>query len=111
MRQLGDPAFFRTFDLLVFAANPVGARKKSSWEKDGTRWTFERHGYQGLAYAVSTSVYFIESQGKAGWRMLVVQENWSAGENAETLRELRWAKLLSGDRNKALDWFKCQDPM
>lgn len=109
MRNIGDPAFFRTFDMLISAANPVGSRKKAAWEHDGTRWTFDRHSYQGGSHAFSTSVHIIEGPTRALWRLLVVREYWWGADDTKAVREVRWAKLLAGDRRQALAWFKRQD--
>lgn len=109
MRNIGDPAFFRTFDMLVSAANPVGLRKKAAWEQDGTFWTFYRHSYQGGSHAFSTMVHIVEGRTRGSWRLLVVREYWWGDDDTKAVRELRWAKLLEGDRRQALAWFKGQD--
>lgn len=109
MRTIGDPAFFRIFDMMVSAANPVASRKKPTWNHDGTLWTFDRHTYQGPSHGFSTMVTIVEAQGRTSWRLLAVREYWW-GDDGEAIRELRWAKLLTGDRRQVLAWFKRQEP-
>lgn len=111
MRNIGDPVFFRTFDMLVSAANPVGSRRKTKWQHDSTRWTFDRHSYQGESHAFSTMVHIVEGLTRVPWRLLVVREYWWRDDDTKAVREVRWAKLLDGDRREALAWFKGQDKL
>ena len=110
MRSIGDPAFLRIFDGLVALANPVGRRKRPIWDRDGARWTFDRHSYQGVGYSFSTHVTTIDVAGRAGWCLLVVRDYWWGEDDQKAVRELRWARLLRGDRKRVMDWFKRQDP-
>lgn len=110
MRSIGDPAFFRIFDGLVALANPIGSRKSPIWDRDGARWIFERHSFQGTSYSFSTLVATVEVAGRAGWRLVVVREFWWGEDGQKAIREIRWARLLCGDRKQVIGWFKRQDP-
>ena len=110
MRSLGDPAFFRVFEALAAQANPQARLRLSHWSIGDTQWQVERHTFAGVAHSFTTETCTITKPPLRGWTMLVVKEFWWTADQRKPLRDLRWAKLLSGSRADAVDWFSAQDP-
>ena len=107
MKTLASPSFFRTFDLLLAAANP--GLKLSYWSQDGVDWERERHSFTGRTYGFAVEVATITRPGRKGWTLIVVKEFWWAGNQGKSLRSSHWAQLLSGRRSDAIGWMREQE--
>jgi hypothetical protein len=107
MKTFASPSFFRTFDLLLAAANP--GLKLSHWSRDGVDWERERHSFMGRTHGFAVEVTTLRRSTRQGWTMIVVKEFWWAGNQGRELRGSRWAQLLSGRRNDALGWMREQE--
>ena len=107
MKGLASPSFFRTFDLLVAAANP--GLKLSHWSQDGVVWERERHSFNGRTHGFAVEVATLIRAGRQGWTLIVVKEFWWVGNQGKDLRSSRWAQLLSGRRDDAIGWMREQE--
>jgi hypothetical protein len=109
MRSIGDPAFFRLFEALVAEANPRTGAKRPGWDIDDSHWTWERHTFSGASHGFTMEVCTIARPGPRGWTLLVVKEFWWIADHHKPLRELHWAKLISGNRADAIRWLAAHD--
>jgi hypothetical protein len=107
MKTLASPSFFRTFDLLLAAANP--GLRLSHWTQDGVVWERERHSFNGRSHGFAVEVATLTRAGRQGWTLIVVKEFWWAGNHGKELRSSRWAQLLGGRRNDAIGWMREQE--
>jgi hypothetical protein len=107
VKTLASRSFFRTFDLLLAAANP--SLKLSCWSQDGVACVRERHSFGGGTYNFAVEVVTMTRPGCQGWTLVVVKEFWWSGDREKELRSTRWAQLLSGRRNDAIAWMRKQE--
>jgi len=106
VKTLASRSFFRTFDLLLAAANP--SLTLSCWSHDGVACERERHSFSGGRHGFAVEVVTMTWPGRQGWTLMVVKEFWWAGNREKELRSTRWAQLLSGRREDAIAWMRKQ---
>jgi hypothetical protein len=104
VKTLASRSFFRTFDLLLAAANP-----SMMLSEDGVTCARERHSFGGGTYNFAVEVVTMTQPGRQGWTLMVVKEFWWTGDRERDLRSTRWAQLLSGRRNDAIAWMRKQE--
>ncbi|RIA46680.1 hypothetical protein DFR49_1228 [Hephaestia caeni] len=109
MRSLGDPAFFRLFDALVVEANPQAGLKKPRWSIADTDWQWERHTFGGATHSFTMETCTVVRRPPKSWTLLVVKEFWWTADQRKPLRDLRWAKLVSGSRADTMRWLQARD--
>jgi hypothetical protein len=109
MKSLGDPSFFRLFDLLVGATNR--GLKRSYWTHDGVEFERDRHSASGPKHGLTIDIFTLTRPGRRGWSLIVIKEYWWAGAENKPVKSLRWARLISGQRGDALSWLRAQDTM
>jgi len=107
MRSLGDPSFFRLFDLLMSLTNR--GLKRSHWAHDGVEFERERHSVTGPKHGLAIEIFTLTRPGRRGWSLMVIKEYWWAGEESKALKNLRWARPISGQRGDILAWLRAQD--
>ncbi len=107
MRTFGDPAFFRVFDLMLSLTNP--ASKRSHWRHDGVDFERERHSVTNPRYGLAIEIFTLTRPGRRGWSFMVIKEYWWAGEESKALKNLRWARPISGQRTDVLSWLRAQE--
>lgn len=107
MRSLGDPAFFRLFDLLISLTNR--GLKRSHWTHDGVEFERERHSVMGPKHGLAIEIFTLTRPGRRGWSLMVTKEYWWAGEESKALKNLRWARPIGGQRGDILAWLRTQD--
>jgi hypothetical protein len=92
--------------MLLAEANPT--LRLRSWSHRGASWYRERHSFNGVVCGFAVDRYLIGKPNPDGWTLLFVKEIWW-GENDKTIRSTEWAKLLSGNRSKILEWFRLEE--
>jgi hypothetical protein len=92
--------------MLLAEANPTLQLK--SWSYRGAGWQRERHSFNGVICGFAVDRYLISKPNSNGWTLLFVKEIWW-GENDKTIRSTEWAKLLSGNRFKILEWLRFEE--
>ena len=107
MRSLGDPSFFRLFDLLISLTNR--GLKRSHWTHDGVEFERERHSFTGPKHGLAIEIFTLTRLGRRGWSLMVIKEYWWAGEESKALKNLRWARPIAGQRGDILAWLRAQD--
>jgi len=107
VKTLASRSFFRTFDLLLAAANP--SLTLSCWSHDGVTCARERHSFSGSRHGFAVEVVTMTWFGRQGWTLMVAKEFWWAGNREKELRSTRWAQLLSGRRDDAVAWMRKQE--
>jgi hypothetical protein len=107
VKNLAQPSFFRLFDLLVSLTNR--GLKRSHWTHDGVEFERERHSVMGPRHGLTIEIFTLRRVGRRGWSLIVVKEYWWAGEESRTLKNLRWARPISGQRSDILSWLRAQD--
>jgi hypothetical protein len=107
MKSLGQPSFFRVVDLLLGKANPRLAL--ASWGRDGIIWERERHSFSGAKHGMGIEIVTVTRDGRRGWRVMIVKEYWWAGAENKPIKSARWAKVVAGQRNDVLNWFRAQE--
>ena len=107
MKSFAHPAFFRLFDLLLSLTNP--GLKRSHWTHDGVQFERERHSVTGPRHGLAIEIFTLTRSGRHGWSLMVVKEYWWAGEESKALKNLRWARPISGQRSDILSWLRAQD--
>jgi hypothetical protein len=107
MKNIGQPSFFRVFDLLVGKANPRLAL--ASWGRDGIVWERERHSFSGAKHGLGIEIVTVTRDGRRGWTVIIVKEYWWAGAESKPIKSARWAKAVAGQRNDILNWFRAQE--
>lgn len=107
MRSLGDPAFFRVFDVLLTLTNP--GLKRSRWSHDGVQIERERHSFTGPAHGLAVEIFTLTRPARRGWSLMVIKEYWWAGEESKAVKNLRWARLTGGQRSDLLSWLRTQE--
>lgn len=107
MKSFGRPSFFRCFDLMLSMSNP--GLKLSRWVVDGVEIERERHSFTGPKHGLAIEICTLTRPGRRGWTLMVTKEYWWAGEENRALKNLRWAKPVSGQRADILAWMKVQE--
>jgi hypothetical protein len=107
MKSLGDPAFFRLFDFLTSLTNP--GLKRLHWVHDGVEFERERHSVNGPKHGLAIEIFTLSRQSRRGWSLMVIKEYWWAGEESKALKNLRWARLIRGQRSDVLSWLRAQE--
>jgi len=107
VKTLASRSFFRTFDLLLAAANP--STMPSCWNQDGVACARERHSFGSGTYNFAVEVVTMTRPGRQGWTLMVVKEFWWTGDREKELRSTRWAQVLSGRRNDVIAWMHKQE--
>jgi len=107
MKSLARPSFFRLFDLLVSITNP--GLKRPHWTHDGVDFERERHSTMGPRHGFVIEITTLTRQGRRGWSLMVIKEYWWVGEESKALKNLRWARPISGQRGDILSWFRTQE--
>jgi hypothetical protein len=107
VKTLASRSFFRTFDLLLAAANP--SLTLSRWTHDGVACERQRHSFSGGTHGFAVEVVTMTWPGRQGWTLMVVKEFWWAGNRDKELRSTRWAQLLNGRRDDAIAWMRKQE--
>jgi len=107
VKGFAHPSFFRLFDLLLSLTNP--GLKRSHWTHDGVQFERERHSVTGPRHGLAIEIFTLTRSGRHGWSLMVVKEYWWAGEESKALKNLRWARPISGQRSDILSWLRAQD--
>jgi hypothetical protein len=107
MKSLARPSFFRVFDLLLSTTNP--RMKHSRWTHDGVEFEHDRHSFSGPKHGLTIEIYTLTRCGRRGWSFMVTKEYWWAGPDSKALKNLRWARPLSGSRTDILDWMRAKE--
>ena len=107
MKNFAHPSFFRLFDLLLSLTNP--GLKRSHWMHDGVQFERERHSVTGPRHGLAIEIFTLTRSGRHGWSLMVIKEYWWAGEESKALKNLRWARPISGQRSDILSWLRAQD--
>ena len=107
MKSFAHPSFFRLFDLLLSLTNP--GLKRSHWTHDGVQFERERHSVTGPRHGLAIEIFTLTRLGRHGWSLMVVKEYWWAGEESKALKNLRWARPISGQRSDILSWLRAQE--
>lgn len=106
MKSFADPAFFRVLDMIVAASGGTPGSFRTHWKEGGV--DFDRAKYSGAAGGSGfiIEVCTLTHPSQRSWQLIAVKEYWHVESSAKLLRQVRWAKLLSGKRTDALGWFK-----
>jgi hypothetical protein len=107
VKNIGDPSFFRLFDLLTSLTNRGLTR--SCWTHDGVEFERERHSVTGPKHGLAIEIFTLTRPGRHGWSLIVVKEYWWAGEESKALKNLRWARPIGGQRNDIVSWLRAQE--
>lgn len=107
MKSFARPSFFRLFDLLLSLTNP--GLKRSHWTHDGVDFERERHSVMGPKHGLAIEIFTLRHPGRRGWSLMVTKEYWWAGEESKALKNLRWARPVSGQRADILSWLRVQE--
>lgn len=107
MKSLVRPSFFRMFDLLVSSTNP--GMKRTRWTHDGVEFERERYSFTSSRQGLVIEIFTLTQIGRRGWSLLVSKEYWWTGPDAKPLKNLRWARSLSGERNDLFAWLRAQE--
>ena len=107
MKSFAHPPFFKLFDLLLSLTNP--GLKRSHWMHDGVQFERERHSVTGPRHGLAIEIFTLTRSGRHGWSLMVIKEYWWAGEESKALKNLRWARPISGQRSDILSWLRAQD--
>jgi len=107
VKGFAHPSFFRLFDLLLSLTNP--GLKRSHWMHDGVQFERERHSVTGPRHGLAIEIFTLRRSGRHGWSLMVIKEYWWAGEESKALKNLRWARPISGQRSDILSWLRAQD--
>jgi hypothetical protein len=107
MKNFAHPSFFRLFDLLLSLTNP--RLERSRWTHDGVEFERERHSVTGPKHGLVIEIFTLTRSGRRGWSLMVIKEYWWAGEENKALKNLRWARPISGRRDDILVWLRTQE--
>jgi hypothetical protein len=107
VKNFAHPSFFRLFDLLLSLTNP--GLKRSHWTHDGVQFERERHSVTGPRHGLAIEIFTLTRPGRRAWSLMVIKEYWWAGEESKALKNLRWARPISGQRGDILSWLRAQD--
>jgi hypothetical protein len=106
MRSLARPSFFRMFDLLVAATNPV--LQYTRWTHDGAQFERERYSFSSARHGLTIEIITVSRSGQRGWGLMVTKEYWWVGVDSKPLKTTRWARQLSGPRADLMAWLQGQ---
>ena len=106
MRTFADPSFFRVLDTLIGKAGSVPGAFKTRWSEHGVEIDRSRHSCTADGYNFSVEVCQLTKDGQRPWRLIAVKEYWHLEKASGLPRQVRWAKLITGRRTDALDWFR-----
>ena len=104
MKNLASPSFFRTFDLLLSAGNPVA--KLTLWSYDGVEWVRDRYSINSSSHSFVIEIVTLARPGRRGWSLMVAKEHWWAGQRSDPVRSVHWARPISGNRKDIIEWFR-----
>jgi hypothetical protein len=107
MRSIGDPAFFRLFDLLMVQINR--GLTKTRWKYDGVDFERERHSATGPQHGLTIDIFTLTREGRRGWSLMVIKEYWWVGAESKPLKNSRWARAIMGQRGDIVSWLKAQE--
>lgn len=107
VRTLARASFFRMFDLLVSTSNP--GMKRTRWTHDGVEFERERHSFTSSRHGIVIEIFTLTRGGRHGWSLMVTKEYWWAGPDTTPFKNLRWARLLSGQRSELFTWLRVQE--
>lgn len=107
MRSIGDPAFFRLFELLIVQTNR--GLIKTRWKYDGVDFERERHSATGPKHGLTIDIFTLTREGRRGWSLMVIKEYWWVGVESKPLKNSRWARLIMGQRGDIVSWLKAQE--
>jgi hypothetical protein len=107
MKSFGDPSFFRLFDLLTSLTNRGLTR--SHWTHDGVDFDRERHSVATPKHGLAIEIFTLTRPGRRGWSLMVIKEYWWVGQDSKALKNLRWARPVSGQRGDILSWLRAQE--
>ena len=107
MKSLARPSFFRFLDLLLSTTNP--GLKRTRWTYDNVDFERERHSFTGPKHGLAIEIVTLTRSGRRGWSFMVTKEYWWAGAEFKPLKNLRWARPLSGRRSDLLNWVQAQE--
>ena len=106
MRTFADPSFYRVFDTLISNAGTTPGTFKTQWSDHGVDFDRSRHSCTADGYSFTVEICQLEKTGTRPWALIAVKEYWHLERAAGLPRQVRWAKLITGRRTDALDWFK-----
>lgn len=104
MKALTDASFFRAFDRLVAVGNP--GLKLNQWTLADTQWQRERHSFSGQGHSFAVEVFTIRKATRAAWTLLLVKEHWWTAAHGDVLKNVQWARPISGRGAEMLAWFR-----
>jgi hypothetical protein len=100
MKNFASPSFYRTFDLLLSTIN--SGAKSAHWTHDGVEWMRDRYSMSGHRHGIIIKIYTPTRPGRRGWSLMVIKENWWAGNKSETIKTSRCAARPAG--GAAISW-------
>jgi hypothetical protein len=106
MKSFADPAFFRVFDMIVAASGGSPGSFKTHWKEGGVNFDRAKHSSAAGGSGFIIEICTLTHPTPRPWRLIAVKEYWHLENSTKLLRQVRWAKLLSGTRTDALGWFK-----
>ncbi|HUK09006.1 MAG TPA: hypothetical protein VLX09_14120 [Stellaceae bacterium] len=108
MRNLNSRSFVWAWQALYGASNPN--HLKDHWRVDGVEWRKERHAYWGVDYSVQHEVHRLEYRhgNKQDWELLVVVERWWGADRDKSIRDICWARAITGRPDRILAWLRKQ---
>jgi hypothetical protein len=107
MKNFARPSFFRLFDLLLSLTNP--GMKRSHWMHDVVEFERERYSVTVLKHGFAIEIFTLTRPGSRGWSLMVTKEYWWAGADSKALKNVRWARPISGRRGDILSWLRAQE--
>ena len=106
MRTFADPSFFRLIYTLLGEAHSDLRRTK--WSHRNVNWLHERHTFNGSLFGFAIDQYLIAKPNPNTWSLLIVKETWWDASD-KSIRSSQWAKPLSGNRSKILEWLRAEE--
>jgi hypothetical protein len=107
MKTLASPSFFRLFDLLISTTNRD--LKLLRWIHDGIEFERARHSSMGPNHSLAIEIFTLAHKGRRGWTLMVTKEYWWSGKESKPLKDLRWARITSGQRSDVFTWLREQE--
>ncbi len=89
--------------VLLSAVRPVAE------PHDGVDFERERHSVMGPKHGLAIEIFTLRHPGRRGRSLMVTKEYWWAGEESKALKNLRWARPVSGQRADILSWLRVQE--
>lgn len=106
MKSFSDPRLFRVLDMLTAPEPGLAGSLKTHWNTHGVEFKRSKHSCTADGYHFTVEVCQLAHDGQRGWTVIAVKEHWQVAKGTELPRQVRWAKLTSGRRTDALDWFR-----